>query len=261
MVVKVLSRIGQALAHPFDGLSLAEGSMLLRLRRASIALLCLVGAVGLSLVVFISQLGWPDVLSGPLPGGPAKIGRIHDAVALQAPAVTTGRAVRALGGGSAAKTAKAGGKRRAPGTPDASHLGRSHGLTNATEASPPPPAAAPAPPTTAPVPTGSAPVVSAPPSPSPTTAAVESEPPSGAIKASNDSGRAAALAAAKSHGQQSASGKDPSTSKTSEQASAKARGDARVATPPAPSPPPPAAANPAAAKEAADAAKAGQDRH
>jgi hypothetical protein len=260
MVVKVLSRIGQALMHPFDGLSLAEGSMLLRLRRASIALLCLVGAVGLSLVIFISQLGWPDVLSGPLPGGPAKVGKVHDGVALQSPARPTDRGARPLGGVAAAKLAK-GDKRRASETPNASNIGRSRGLTSTPTPTPSPAGSAPSPAIPTPVPSEPTPVVSPPASSSPTTAAVESEPPSGAAKASSDSSRAAGLAAAKSKGQQSANGKDPSTSRTSEQASAKARGDESAAVAPVPSSSAPAATSPAAAKEAADAAKAGQGRH
>lgn len=84
MVVKVLSRVGQAFFHSLGGLSLAQDSMLLRLRRASLALLALIGAVGLGLVVFISQLGWPAVLSGPLPAGPAKI-KVQDGLALTQP--------------------------------------------------------------------------------------------------------------------------------------------------------------------------------
>ena len=70
MDVKVASKVGHALTRSLGGLSLADGSMLLRLRRASIALLGLVGAVGLGLVFFISQIGWPGVLSGPVAGNP-----------------------------------------------------------------------------------------------------------------------------------------------------------------------------------------------
>ncbi|HMC50148.1 MAG TPA: hypothetical protein VKH20_05845, partial [Solirubrobacterales bacterium] len=59
--------------------------MLLRLRRASIALLGLVGAVGLGLVIFISQIGWPGVFSGPLPGTPTRVGAVDDTIALTHP--------------------------------------------------------------------------------------------------------------------------------------------------------------------------------
>jgi len=56
--------------------------MLLRLRRISLGVLGLVGAFALALIVFISQLGWPGVLSGPLPSEPQRVGTVHDAVAL-----------------------------------------------------------------------------------------------------------------------------------------------------------------------------------
>src|SRR6187399_278902 len=82
MVVKVASKIGQAFSRSLGSLSLADGSILLRMRRASIALLALVGAVGLGLIVFISQLGWPGVVSGPLPGPPTQAGTVHNAIAL-----------------------------------------------------------------------------------------------------------------------------------------------------------------------------------
>lgn len=53
-----------------------------RARSAWIALLGLVTATGLGLVVFISQLGWPLVFSGPLPESPVQ-GVVHnDTIAL-----------------------------------------------------------------------------------------------------------------------------------------------------------------------------------
>src|SRR3954453_6946541 len=103
MDVKVASKIGHALTRSLGGLSLADGSMLLRLRRASIALLGLVGAVGLGLVFFISQIGWPGVLSGPLPGTPTRVGAVHDAIALthSRPAVAARRpAIAGIGRGA-----------------------------------------------------------------------------------------------------------------------------------------------------------------
>ncbi len=49
----------------------------------SIALLGLVTAIGLGLIVFVSQQGWPGVLSGPIPAGPAVSGVVHnDPIAL-----------------------------------------------------------------------------------------------------------------------------------------------------------------------------------
>jgi hypothetical protein len=56
--------------------------MLVRLRSTSIALLGVVTAVGLALVVFISQIGFPGVFSSPLPGNPPEVGKVHHAIAL-----------------------------------------------------------------------------------------------------------------------------------------------------------------------------------
>jgi hypothetical protein len=261
MVVKVLSRVGQALSHSLGGFSLAPDSMLLRLRRASLALLGLVGAVGLGLVVFISQLGWPGALTSPLPSPPAKIGTIHDGVALTQPG-PRGRAVAGRQSGVAAAGLAPGAARRIPRGSGESGLGNSRKLAVAPAASPAPGSQppSPSPPTPAPEP---APVVSTPAPSSPTTAGVEKAPTTtGASKASNDSARAAGLAPAKSQGQPSTAGKDSSSSsKATEPASGKARRDESAATPAAPASAAPASSSPAAAKEAADAANASQGRH
>jgi hypothetical protein len=265
MVVKMLSRVGQAFSRSVGGLSLAQDSMLLRLRRASLALLALIGAVGLGLVVFISQLGWPAVLSGPLPAGPAKVGKVQDGFALTQPAPRGGSgAVDRQGGLAAIGVAEGTKRRRSSRSPGESRLGGSHELAS-TPSAPSNPAAG-APPTPSPTPPASepAPVVSVPAPSSPTTASVESTATTvGASKASSDSGRAAGLAGAKSQGQQTAAGKDPSSSssKSSELASVKAHRDESTAAPVAPTSDAPAASSPAAAKEAADAARASQGRH
>jgi hypothetical protein len=56
--------------------------MLARLRNSTIALLGTVTVVGLSLVVFISQLGFPGVFNGSIPDGPSRSIAVHDAIAL-----------------------------------------------------------------------------------------------------------------------------------------------------------------------------------
>lgn len=267
MVVKVLSRIGQAFSHSLGGLSLAQDSMLLRLRRASLALLALIGAVGLGLVVFISQLGWPAVLSGPLPAGPAKV-KVQDGLALTQP-TSRGRSgaagTQSGKGGLAAGGVAEGTRQHASRNPGESRLGGSRELAG-TPSAPPNPAAG-TPPAPAPSPPASepAPVVSVPAPSNPTTASVGSTATTvGASKASSDSSRAAGLAGAKSGGQQTAASKDPSssTSKSSELASVKAHRDESTAAPVAPTSGAPATTpSPAAAKEAADAARASQGRH
>ncbi|MDX6600959.1 MAG: hypothetical protein QOF13_161 [Solirubrobacterales bacterium] len=237
--------------------------MLLRLRRASLALLALIGAVGLGLVIFISQLGWPAVLSGPLPIGPTKVGRVQDGVALTRPA-PQGRPDAGRQSGVSAAAVTQGARQRSSRGSGESRLGHSHELASTPSAPSNPgvgasPTPSPSPPASEPTP-----VVSTPAPSSPTTASVEgTATTTGASKASNDSSRAAGLAGAKSQGQLSATGKDssPSTSKSSELASAKAHRDESTAAPVAPTSGVPAASSPAAAKEAADAAKASQGRH
>lgn len=70
MVVKVVSKIRHATFRTFVAHNLVGDSMLVRLRSTTIGLLGLVAAVGLGLVVVISQQGWPRVLTGPLPQAP-----------------------------------------------------------------------------------------------------------------------------------------------------------------------------------------------
>jgi hypothetical protein len=231
--------------------------MLLRLRRASLGMLCLIGAVGFGLIAFIAQLDWPQMLSGPLPGTPAKVGRVDDAVGLTAPSRPRG----AVSPGHTAQRVRTGGRRdqRAGSPARRSGLGRSRDLA-AAPTQPSPGAAQPV----APVPAG--PGEDAQPT-APSTVPVAAATGGGGsskegAKATADGGRAAGLAASKSQGQKSsAKGSTPASSSPANSAAAKARKDesaAAKAPAPASAPeakPSPPAANPAAAKEAADAAK------
>jgi hypothetical protein len=70
MVVKVASRLGQAISRTFSASNVVGDGMLVRLRSTSIGILGLVAAVGLGLVGFVSQQGWPEVASGPPPQVP-----------------------------------------------------------------------------------------------------------------------------------------------------------------------------------------------
>jgi len=56
--------------------------MLARLRSTTVALLGAVTAVGLGLVAFIAQLGFPGAFNGAIPDGPSGSGVVHDAIAL-----------------------------------------------------------------------------------------------------------------------------------------------------------------------------------
>lgn len=271
------SKVGHALTRLLGGLSLAEGSMLLRLRRASIALLGLVGAVGLGLVFFISQIGWPGVLSGPLPGAPTRVGTVHDAIALTRP----GPAIAAARPATVSAGQAGGAAHRGAGLSGGSQLGHSKqqgdsvGVhpgrgTNQPGSSQPVPEPEPEPVTPAPAPAAMPTVASAPaPSTSePVKTSSSSEASEAAVaKAVSDSSKSAATA---SQGQKAAKdqGASSGSTKSSEASSAKAHRDEAVAKTKAKAPPPAAApeksapaSSPAAAKEAADAAKANQAAH
>lgn len=70
MAVQVDFKLRQRLSGSIPGPSLMGDGFLIRLRSTSIALLAAVVAIGLGLVAFISQMGWPTVFSGPIPAGP-----------------------------------------------------------------------------------------------------------------------------------------------------------------------------------------------
>lgn len=281
MDVKVVSKVGQAFSRSLGSLSLADGSMLLRMRRASFALFALVGAVGLGLLVFIAQLGWPGVVSGPLPGPPTRAGTVDTAVALaESPATAAG----AIGPAAVedGRPARDSSQRESGGTNNSggqgsSQLGRAKKLAAAPGAQPGQGSNQPAaqPPASTPAPAPTTPTTSA-----PSTVVVESPPQSSSAdqakkassnprttetavtKAVSDSAGSTG-SNAKSQGQKSATdrGTSSGSSKASEAASAKAKRDesaAKAKAPPvaaAPAPSAPPAQSPAAAKEAADAAR------
>lgn len=278
MDVKVASKLGHALKRSLGGLSLAEGSMLLRLRRASIAMLGLVGAVGLGLVFFISQIGWPGVLSGPLPGTPTRVGTVHDAIALthSGPAIAAARPATVSAGQGAGRAAHRGsgpsggdfqvGHSKQP--EGGAGVRPGHGTSQPGSSQPAP---APEPVTPAPTPAATPTAVSSPPASEPVTASSNSKTNEAAVaKAIGDNSKSAAATATKSQAQKSAKdqGASPGPTKSSEASSAKAKRDESVAKTKAKAPPPAPAPeksapvpSPAAAKEAADAAKANQAAH
>ena len=164
MIALVLSRARHLLSHSVFGSSLAGDGLLVRLRSTSIGLLGLVTAVGLGLIAFIAQLGWPGVFNAPIPGSPHEAGTVHNAVALtrSAPSFASsgvGRAARLGASGPArSRGASAGGASHA-----GAGLGGSRQLTTgddgrapASVGQPKPtrvPNPAPAPATPAPAPT------------------------------------------------------------------------------------------------------------
>ena len=138
----------------FSHRSSSAGDGLVRIRNLSIALLGLVTAIGLGLIVFVSQQGWPGVISGPLPAGPGP-GVVHnDPIALTQPAEAPTGAPGGNGGTAvpAAPSSGAGGV-KAGSTGGTSPQPVASAPVQAVEPSPSvvatPPPAAPQPPATA----------------------------------------------------------------------------------------------------------------
>jgi hypothetical protein len=123
MGVEVLSRLRQALSQHVSGSSLAGDGMLVRIRSTSIALLSLVTAIGLGLIIFIAQQGWPEVFSGAIPAAPRAAVVHNDTIVLPPAGSTGGPAGRpaggTAGGASAGSTAS---PRHAPSTDGGSAL-------------------------------------------------------------------------------------------------------------------------------------------
>jgi hypothetical protein len=238
------------------GQSLAGDGMLLRLRNVSIALVGAVAAVGLGLTLFISQLGFPAVFSGPIPGNPTtKVGTLHDAVALtHSPGAAPQSPSR-----HAKSSAAAGARHRPSGGVNGgdTSLGGSHELADSpgTQASPtaPPGAAVPVSGPTAPS-TGRAPSVPVS-TPAPAAAGSPSKPsPAGQSKGASDAKSKSsppAVVKATSGGSASAP-----TLKSGVDQSGAASAPAPVTSTPGPvAGEAPAATSPAAAKEAADSGR------
>lgn len=249
------------------GQSLAGDGMLLRLRNASIALVGAVAAVGLGLTLFISQLGFPAVFSGPIPDNPTKAGSVHNAIALtQGPVLAPSSPTPRSG-----SRATALGHPRAVGQPGSDG---DRGGTDQTAVSPgaqeSPAAQSPA----ASVPAPTTPTVAPPPSapsPAPAPAVVESQPKSGAdgqptgapgggskpnapstAKATSDGSKSKGPQTTKSDGQTVSTAKPTSPSEKAGKDQSAAASPKPVA-PPAPAPS--GSTSPAAAKEAADSGK------
>jgi len=73
MDVEVASKLKKAIARSFAPSALVGDDMLVRLRSTTIGILGLVAAVGLGLVGFVSNQGWPGVFGGPLPQAPSRL--------------------------------------------------------------------------------------------------------------------------------------------------------------------------------------------
>jgi hypothetical protein len=134
----MLSNARKLLSRSIVGSSLAGDGLLVRLRSTSIALLGVVTAVGLGLIAFISQLGWPGVLNAPIPGPPTEAGTVHGAIALTQPKESGGQVAPAVAAGTPAR-----GTRVPPEPPQSSGIagsvvGDSHQLSGSGAAAQPP---------------------------------------------------------------------------------------------------------------------------
>jgi len=87
MDVEVAFKLKKAIARSFAPSVLVGDGMLIRLRSTTIGILGLVAAVGLGLVGFVSNQGWPGVFGGPLPQAPT---RLVENQAISAPALPSG---------------------------------------------------------------------------------------------------------------------------------------------------------------------------
>src|SRR6478609_259611 len=270
MVTKMFSTIRQRAWEA--GQSLAGDGMLLRLRNASIALVGVVAAVGLGLTLFISQLGFPSVFSGPIPGSPERSGAVHDAIALThdpGPAPSSARVGHAVVASPNAHSRRQGSRGSGSAGVEGS---RQLGVAPGTQSGPAAPHPASAAPVSEPAPQPAQPAPSAP-APTPTS------PPSGAggqskgtsdvkpasnaaaaVKAASDGSGKSTTSPAGTAGDKNGGRTTSTTGKSPASPSEKAGKDQSVAAstpptsavPPAASPETPPATNPAAAKEAAD---------
>ncbi len=253
------------LSRSVFGSSLAGDAMLVRLRSTSIALLALVTAIGLGLVAFISQLGWPGIVNSPIPSNPTEAGAVHGAIALThsppAAAHSPRRSPRSRAAGAAGKAAPTRGH-AVPARNSAPGVGGSHQL-GGSPAGPSPTAEAQPQPTSVPVsqPTGAPQVTTPAPSASPAPVVAVAEPPRSSVTSSKDSSASGSKPVSPSSGPSTAkvksdsvvkakapspgrfSGKDShysAPSQPSGYSASKAAGDAAV-PPSAAVPPPPTA--------------------
>jgi hypothetical protein len=142
MSVEMASRLRQTLSDTVLGSSLAGNGLLVRMRRATIALLAVVAAVGLGLIAFVSQVGWPTVFSGPIPAGPEPGVVYNDPIAAPRLFVSQSSTRAQAAVRRAAATRLEGAGAGAPSVRPGSEVGSSHQL-EAPPVEPAPPAQSP----------------------------------------------------------------------------------------------------------------------
>jgi hypothetical protein len=178
MPVEVDSSPRHSLLASIVGTSLTGDGLLVRLRSTMIALLGLVAAVGLGLVAVVSQIGWPSVVSGPIPNPPAPAVVRNDAI-VAPPAPRVGlRPARARATGADRLPVDAGATEAPKQGLAALHQAEPPPAAPNPPAAPSPPQAQPPPSTDEPAPTQVRPVNARPPTAEPPS---ESSPPTATI--------------------------------------------------------------------------------
>jgi hypothetical protein len=227
MVKTVISRLGQNLPRFLTAPSLAGESLLDRLRNSTIALLGVVAAVGLGIVAFAANQGWPEFLNSPFPTLPKQ--SVGEAQVVAEPAGPTAHPVGRPGQATAVTAGRqGGGGGPAPGRGGSSH-DEQHSAVGPAGQTPThgPGAAEPGSPTAPPVGAPPAPVVTQPPqstpAPGPSTPPAETPAP-GKSPSSPGNGHG------KARGHESSSGQGSSGQGSSSQG--KARGHEKSSLPP-----------------------------
>ncbi|HWW67951.1 MAG TPA: hypothetical protein VNY83_08200 [Solirubrobacterales bacterium] len=87
------SKLGEQLSRLVAKHSVAGDGLLERARSTAFLLFGLTAAIGLGLVAFISQLGWPNLLDAPIPGLPVEHMAVHNRAIAATPASQAGGAV------------------------------------------------------------------------------------------------------------------------------------------------------------------------
>jgi hypothetical protein len=234
----VLSKVGHALSHSIVGSSLAGDGLLVRIRSTSIALFGLVTAVGLGLVIFIAQQGWPGVLNSPIPANPPELGAVHGAVALTQP-VFPGPPPQAVAVARRAAPGPVHGAGRGSHPSSGSGIGgsgihRAHQVAG-TPTVPPPPAGTPQPSAPVSEPAGQPVATSPEPSPSPT-ATVVSSPTTASAGQPHDSSTSQPKPTASSPGTVKSSGSGQDQVDSHGGSNGAQAGEAKAYSPPPPKP-------------------------
>jgi hypothetical protein len=201
MLVLVLYRHGQPLSQLIARPSLLGNTLLGRVRSMTFAMLGATTAVGLCLVAFILNQGWPSVFGGPIPGFPGERSHVAEATSAPPPASNGGTAF-GRGPTTAASATEAVPDR--PGRPG-SRLSGSNEVEGPAPASPSPTAPQPSGGGAPPVEGAAPPPAATPTPPAATSAPTTASPPSTQASAAGSSDKGKGEGKSKDKGKESSS--------------------------------------------------------